>query len=87
VEIKNKAYKGLFICPNGTVLSKFDRCNGKRDCLNGEDELFCNLSDGKQLKTISDTFLIDINVYPPSSIELSVSIKQKQNIGINNNPL
>ncbi len=57
-----------FVCENGTVINKRQRCDSFRDCKNGEDEYYCFISDPGDLyleHLPSFNQLEDIIVYPP----------------------
>ena len=55
-------------------------CNGILNCANGEDEVFCRIADPPWNAVYNDRFLLDIDIYPPTTVTTSLLIKNIDHI-------
>ena len=66
IEQLNSTRTRRFICQDGKELLSTRRCNGKPDCKNSEDELFCDVIDPPMydLTVGSKPLLENMDIYP-----------------------
>ena len=81
-------FKTKFTCTSGTCINRNRRCDGRRDCMDGSDEIFCDLVEIPSLyrKTDPPSNLLDtqnlemlmavevISVDSINTVEMSISL-------------
>ncbi|CAF4148390.1 unnamed protein product [Rotaria magnacalcarata] len=70
-----------FTCHNGLQIGFNQVCNGILNCANGEDELLCRIADPPWNEAYNDRFLLDIDIYHPTTARSSSDTCERGWIG------